>query len=43
MNISNFMLAIKLDDPFKAFYPYDNKTSYSIVVNQVLINTTENG
>ena len=27
MNISNFMLAIKVDDPFKAYFPNENKTA----------------
>lgn len=33
MNISNFMFAIKVDDPFKDYYLNDNKTAFSIVVN----------
>ncbi|CAD8057518.1 unnamed protein product [Paramecium primaurelia] len=43
MNITNFMFAIKLDNPFQIYYPNDNKKAYDIVINQMEISTLANG
>ncbi|CAD8067597.1 unnamed protein product [Paramecium sonneborni] len=43
MNITNFMFAIKLDNPFSITYPNDNKTAFQIVMNQVQISDQGNG
>ncbi|CAK73449.1 unnamed protein product (macronuclear) [Paramecium tetraurelia] len=43
MNITNFMFAIKLDNPFSLYYPNENKTPFQIVMNQVQISTLADG
>ncbi|CAD8067571.1 unnamed protein product [Paramecium sonneborni] len=43
MNITNFIFAIKLDNPFSIIYPNDNKTAFQIVMNQVQISDQGNG
>ncbi|CAK65964.1 unnamed protein product (macronuclear) [Paramecium tetraurelia] len=43
MNITNFMFAIKLDNPFSIYYPNDNKTAYDIAMIQTQISKLDNG
>ncbi|CAD8142768.1 unnamed protein product [Paramecium pentaurelia] len=43
MNITNFMFAIKLDNPFSIYYPNDIKTAYDIAMFQTQITKLANG
>ncbi|CAD8063679.1 unnamed protein product [Paramecium sonneborni] len=43
MNITNFMFAIKLDNPFSLYFPNENKTAFKIVMNQMQLSAQANG